>query len=156
MEASTSLHPIHGEAYGLEGEIVATIADGRFDLSSPPQMRLELPIERLKSGNAMQDKEMQRRVDARRYPTIVGESRKVSEQGSSGRYRVQGDLTFHGVTQTVEGEVNLHTPDERTLILEGTQTFDIRDYKVQPPKILMLRVHPQVKVRVRAVGELQE
>jgi polyisoprenoid-binding protein YceI len=155
MEADSNVHPIHGEASGLQGEIVAEVVDGKFDLSSTPKMRLELPVEQLQSGNAMQDKELRRRIDARRYPTIVGEAREVSQQGDSSRYRVRGDLTFHGVTQTVEGEVDLSTPDERTLMLEGEQTFDIRDYGVDPPKILMFKVHPIVKVRVKVVGELQ-
>ncbi|MGH8905315.1 MAG: YceI family protein [Egibacteraceae bacterium] len=155
MEAQSSVHPIHGEAKGLEGEIVAEVADGRLDLSSQPTMRIELPIEVLKSGNALQDKELQRRVDIRRYPKVIGESKDVSQQGDSNRYRVRGDLTFHGVTRPVDGEMDLSIPDERTIVLEGSQTFDIRDYGVTPPKILMLRVHPEVKVRVRVVGELQ-
>ncbi len=156
MEAQSSVHPVHGEARGLEGEIVADVTDGRFDLASQPTMRIEMPVEALKSGNAMQDKELQRRVDARRHPKIIGESKDVSQQGGGNRYRVRGDLTFHGVTRPVDGEVELSIPDERTLVLEGTQTFDIRDYGVDPPKILMLKVHPQVSVRVRVVGELQD
>jgi polyisoprenoid-binding protein YceI len=155
MEAQSSVHPIHGEAHGLEGEIVAEVVDGQLDLSSQPMMRVELPVEALKSGNTVQDKEMQRRVDARRYPKIIGESKDISQQGDN-RYRVRGDLTFHGVTRPVDGEVNLSMPDERTIVLEGTQTFDIREYGVTPPKILMLRVHPEVNVRVRVVGELQD
>lgn len=156
MEADSNVHPIHGEATGLQGEIVAEVIDGRFDLSSTPEMRLELPVERLQSGNAMQDKELRRRIDARRYPTIVGEAGEVSQQGNGSRYRVRGDLTFHGVTQPVEGEVDLSTPDERTLVIEGAQSFDIRDYGLDPPKILMFKVHPIVKVRVKVVGELQD
>jgi polyisoprenoid-binding protein YceI len=155
MEAQSSVHPIHGEAHGLEGEIIAEVVDGQFNLSSPPMMRVELPIEALKSGNTVQDKEMQRRVDARRYPKIIGEAKDISQQGKN-RYRVRGDLTFHGVTRPVDGEVDLSTPDERTIVLEGTQTFDIREYGVTPPKILMLRVYPEVDVRVRVVGELQD
>jgi polyisoprenoid-binding protein YceI len=72
----------------------------------------------------------------------------------AGRYRVSGDLTFHGVTRPVEGEVSVSMPDgDKTLVFEGEQTFDIRDFGVQPPKILMLKVHPDVKVRVRVVAE---
>jgi polyisoprenoid-binding protein YceI len=66
---------------------------------------------------------------------------------------VRGDLTFHGVTRPVEGEVSVSLPDDRTIVIEGEQTFDIRDFGVQPPKILMLKVHPDVKVRVRVVAE---
>jgi polyisoprenoid-binding protein YceI len=155
MEADSSIHPIHGEARGLEGEIVAEVADGRLDLESDPKIRIELPIEALESGNALQDSEMRRRVDARRYPTIVGTATEVSHRHDN-HYRVRGDVTFHGVTRPEEGEVTLAVPDDHTLVFEGEHTFDIRDYQVEPPKILMFRVHPQVNVRVRIVGELQE
>lgn len=156
MEAQSNVHPIHGESHGLEGEIVADVVDGRFDLSSQPTMRIEMPVEALQSGNALQDKELRRRVDTRRYPKIVGEAKEVSQQGDGDRYRVRGDLTFHGVTRPVDGEVQLSTPDQRTLVLEGTQTFDIREYGMDPPKILMFKVHPQVTVRIQVVGELQD
>jgi hypothetical protein len=53
------------------------------------------------------------------------------------------------VTQTVEGEVTVSRPDNGTLVIEGEQQFDIRDFKVSPPKVLMLKVHPEVKVRIR-------
>jgi polyisoprenoid-binding protein YceI len=155
MRAESSIHPIHGEARGLEGEIVAEVADGRLDLDVAPKIRIELPIEQLESGNALQDTEMRRRVDARRYPTIIGESTDVTHQRGD-RYLVRGDLTFHGVTRTVEGEVDVDIPDERTMVFEGESVFDVREYKVAPPKILMFRVHPQVTVRVRVVGELRE
>lgn len=155
MQADSSIHPIHGEARGLEGEIVAEVADGRLNLDTQPKIRIELPVEQLESGNALQDSEMRRRVDARRYPTIVGEATELWHERDN-RYLVRGDLTFHGVTRTVEGEVDVTIPDDRTVVFEGEQTFDIRDYRVDPPRLLMFRVHPNVNVRVRIVGELQE
>jgi polyisoprenoid-binding protein YceI len=153
IEARSSLHPIHGEGRGLEGSIEAEMIDGRLDLNGVPKIRLELPVESLKSGKSMEDAEMMRRIDARRYPTIRGEVVEIKES-RGGRYQVRGDLTFHGITKTVEGEVSISVPDgDGTIVFEGEQTFDIRDFGVQPPKILMLKVHPDVKVRVRVVAE---
>lgn len=155
LEASSSVHPIHGEAAGLSGSIDVQFDGTGLDLTSSPEIRVELPVEQLKSGNRLEDAEMMRRVDARRYPTIRGVVKDMKQQGNDGRYLVTGDLTFHGVTQTVEGEVTISRPDDQTLVLEGEQEFDIRDFKVSPPKILMLKVHPEVTVRIRveAVGE---
>ncbi len=42
--------------------------------------------------------------------------------------------------------------DDSTLQLEGESTFDIRDFGMEPPRILLLRVHPEVKVRVAIVA----
>jgi polyisoprenoid-binding protein YceI len=153
IEARSSLHPIHGEGRGLEGSIEAEVIDGRLDLNGVPKIRLQLPVESLKSGKSMEDAEMMRRIDARRYPTIRGEVVEI-KQSADGRYQVRGDLTFHGITKTVDGEVSISVPDgDGTIVFEGEQTFDIRDFGVTPPKILMLKVHPDVKVRVRVVAE---
>ena len=155
IEATSSVHPIHGEASGLEGSINADFDGDGLDLSSPPEMTVELPVEALKSGNKLEDGEMMRRIDARRFPRIKGVVRDIKPKGDDGRYFMTGDLTFHGVTQTVDGEVTIRRQDDKTLVIEGEREFDIRDFNVTPPKILMLKVHPDVKVRIRveAVGE---
>jgi polyisoprenoid-binding protein YceI len=145
------MHPIQGEAEGLEGSIEAEMTEGRIDVAGEPKIQVELPVERLKSGKKLEDAEMLRRIDARRFPTIKGETTELKE--SNGRYRIRGDLTFHGVTRQVEGEVRISSPDERSLVIEGEQTFDIRDFGVDPPKILMLKVHPDVRVRVKVFAE---
>ena len=155
LEASSSVHPIHGEAAGLSGSIDVQFDGTGLDLTSSPEIKVELPVEQLKSGNRLEDAEMMRRIDARRYPTIRGVVKDMKSQGVDGRYAVTGDLSFHGVTQTLDGEVTVSRPDDGTLVIEGERQFDIRDFNVSPPKILMLKVHPEVKVRIRveAVGE---
>ena len=39
-----------------------------------------------------------------------------------------------------------------TLKVEAEHTFDIQDFGVKPFKILMLKVHPDVRVRVKVVA----
>ena len=151
IEARSSMHPIHGEAEGLEGSVEANLADGRIDLSEGPRIQIELPVEKLQSGKRLEDAEMMRRIDSRRFPKIRGQTTEFKENG--GRYQVRGDLTFHGVTRQVEGEITISAPDERSLVIEGEQIFDIRDFGVDPPKILMLKVHPDVRVRVKVVAQ---
>jgi polyisoprenoid-binding protein YceI len=153
IEARSSLHPIHGEADGLEGYLDVTVTDGRLDLSEPAEMHVELPVDRLRSGNALMDREMQRRIDGQRYRTISGDARKVRELDADGRYRLIGDVTFHGATRTMEGNVRVAASGDGTVVIEGEQMFDIRDFNVQPPKVLMLRVEPDVRVRVRVTAE---
>lgn len=152
IEARSSMHPIEGEAEGLEGSIEANLADGRIDVTEGPKVQIELPVTNLQSGRKLEDAEMMRRIDARRFPTIRGQTTEFTENGG-GRYRVRGDLTFHGVTRQVEGEVTVSSPDASSLVIEGQQTFDIRDFGVEPPKILMLKVHPDVRVRVKVVAQ---
>lgn len=152
IEAESSVHPIHGESTGLRGYIEAATDGGHLDLSTPATFFVELPVEQLKSGNKLQDREMARRIDAKNHPVITGEARDA-EHIEADRYRLRGHLTFHGVTQAVEGEVILTLNGDGSMVLSGEQVFDIRDYDVKPPKILTLKVHPQVTVRVEVIAE---
>ncbi|MGZ4807368.1 MAG: YceI family protein, partial [Ilumatobacteraceae bacterium] len=65
---------------------------------------------------------------------------------------VSGDLTFRGVARTYEDEMTVNI-DGGTLSLAGQSTFDIRDFGMEPPRILMLKVQPEVTVRVEIVAE---
>ena len=84
-------------------------------------------------------------------PTILGELREATPLAGDGNFRVQGDLTFHGVTRTVTGEVRVGI-DDGALVIEGEQVFDVREFGITPPRILMLRVDPDVMVRIRLVA----
>jgi YceI-like domain len=152
IEATSSLHPIHGEAGHLEGFLEAEFgADGT--VAWPARARIEVALESMKSGNRLYDREMLRRADARHYPMIVGELTGLDRLAGD-RYHVSGDLTFHGVTRRVEGEVRMEMAAGR-LQIRGTQVFDIREFDLEPPRILMLRVHPEVTVHLEVVAEKQ-
>jgi polyisoprenoid-binding protein YceI len=173
VEARSSVHPIHGRASGLRGTVDVLVGSGRLDLSSTPHAVVELAVDELRSGNALYDGEMLRRVEARKYPTIVGELTGVSEVATQaepeaatrveaefdavgGRYLVTGTLTFHGRTRPVNAEVRAQvSEDGRRLVAQWEQTLDIRDFGVAPPRILVLRVHPEVKVRAHVEAEAE-
>ena len=74
--------------------------------------------------------------------------------GDDGRYMVRGAVMFRGVTKEHEDWVPVPF-DEDAVTLAGESTFDIRDYDMDPPRVLMLRVEPQVTIRVEIVGERQ-
>jgi polyisoprenoid-binding protein YceI len=153
ISAQSSLHPIHAETMGLEGWFEAEVlGGGRINPTVVPHARLELPVEMLTSGNALYDREMRRRVDARRFPRITGELTSMKEASGEGRYIVGGDLTFRGVTRSFEDEMTLSMPNEHALCLDGERVFDIRDFGMEPPRILTLRVHPEVTVKVAIVA----
>src|SRR5437764_443701 len=75
--------------------------------------RIEVPVRQLRSGNPLEDAELQRRVDARRFPTIVGEVRQAAAADGGGRFQLEGDLSFHGVTQRVTGELRVSVDGDR-------------------------------------------
>jgi hypothetical protein len=157
IDARSSVHPIHSTTDGLEGfvDLETQVGDG-VDLSVEPAGKLSLRVDRLSSGNWLEDRELQRRIDARRFPTIDGVLTHVERAGEESRYRVTGDLAFRGVVQRCEDEMTISVVNDRMLRLEGRSTFDIRDFGMDPPRILMLRVYPEVVVRVEIVAERED
>ncbi len=152
-EARSSLHPIRVETSGLRGDLEAEVEDGKVRLGAP--FKVEIDAERLRSGNGLVDGELQRRLDTRKFPRVIGAVRAV-EPGGDGRSRLQGDLSLHGVTQSTDADVTVRLVDEKTIEIEGEKTIDMRDYGLTPPKFLMFRVQPDVKVRARLVAEKEE
>jgi hypothetical protein len=157
IDARSSLHPIHSTTDGLEGYIDLDARDGeQVDRGVQPLGKLSFPVARLSSGNPLEDRELYRRIDARRFPTIDGVLIDLEPMGSDSRYRVTGDLAFRGVVRRYEDEVTLTVIDDHTIRLDGESTFDIRDFGMEPPRILMLRVEPDVVVRVEIFATRDE
>jgi polyisoprenoid-binding protein YceI len=152
IEARSNVHPIHTEADGLEGWLDLDIDDGKVNVDQTLLGHLEFPVENLKSGNTFEDRELRRRIDSRRYPKIAGELKAMKQTTEAEHYIVGGDLTFRGVTRSYEDAMTVDVLDG-TVTLCGQSTFDIRDFGMEPPRILMLKVQPEVSVRVEIVAE---
>ncbi len=91
---------------------------------------------------------MHKRIDARRFPTIDGVLGPMERLDGNATYRVSGDITFRGVSQHHEDLMNIERVDEETIQLGGQSRFDIRDFGMEPPRMLLLKVDPEVEIRV--------
>lgn len=154
IDGKSSLHPIHSTTDGLEGYIELDMdADGHMEPAVKPSAKLSLAVTQLSSGNRMEDRELQKRIDARRFPTIDGVLDTMDRTGDNGTYRVSGEVTFRGVARHHEDEMTLKVIDDRTIEMAGTSRFDIREFGMEPPRVLMLKVEPEVDVRVEIIAE---
>jgi polyisoprenoid-binding protein YceI len=114
---------------------------------------LTIDVAALTSGNKVYDAELHRRIDSRRCPSATVELRECVTSAPGTRYRLQGELTFHGITRVVEGTVRVESISPDRIVIIGEQTFDIRDFAVPSPTMLMLRIFPDVRVRLHAEAE---
>ncbi len=152
VSARSSLHPINTETRGVTGWFEArTREDGTLDVDGPVTGELELAVEKLTSGNHLYDRELRRRIDAKRYPTIAGTLTRVVLAGPHPRYSVTGDIAFHGKSLTFEHEMDIDL-QPGAVVLSGEDTFDIRQFGMKPPSMLMVRVYPEVHVKVELHG----
>jgi hypothetical protein len=153
IDARSNVHPIHSDTDGVEGYVDLDVGpQGSVNLSEAPTGRISLSVDRLSSGNRLEDREMQKRIEARRYHTIEGVLGEISPNGSGASYRVNGDITFRGVSRFHEDLMTISPVDERTIRLEGSSCFDIREFGMDPPRVLMLKVEPEVEVRVEIIA----
>jgi hypothetical protein len=124
--------------------------NGAIDLTGvEPVARLQLQMSNLSSGNSLYDAELLRRIDARRHPATVVELRSAERVGRSDRFRVDADLTFHGVTRRISGTVGVEFGEGGLLRVVGEHAFDIRDFDVEAPSMLMLRIYPDVRIALQ-------
>jgi DNA-binding PadR family transcriptional regulator len=156
IEVRSTVGPLSFGAIGVTGSVSAAVVDGVLDTGASPSGRLVVDVSGLSSGNSLYDAELLRRIDARRFPSANVELRECATSGPGPRYRLKGELTFHGVTRPAQGTVSVEAVSDRRLVITGEQVFDIRDFAIPSPTMLMLRIYPDVRVRLHAEAEREE
>jgi polyisoprenoid-binding protein YceI len=152
VDARSSLLPIRTQTRGLQGWVKVGVGpDGTVDLDVPVEGSLEISVDRFSSGNQLYDRELKRRIDARRHPLILGQITGVHATATAGRFRVAGELSFHGRTREFEHDMTIEVHGD-AVELKGDRVFDIREFGLKPPSMLMLKVYPEVAVRVELYG----
>lgn len=152
FEARSTLHSVHGTAADLSGFIEVTwSADGTFVTDSAPKMHVEFPVESLRTGNGLQDREMWKVVDSKRFPRVAGDLRDLPPASTSGTYAATGDITLAGRSRQYQGELTF-THEGDGLTIDGEVSVDIRDFGLKPPSLLMMKVDPVVQVRLHLVA----
>ena len=155
IDARSSVGPITFGAIGVSGVIEVAVV-GRRVCSDPfPAAHLEIAVDQLRSGNSLYDAELLRRIDARRHPTVSLDLRACTALGSTGRYQLLGEVTFHGVSRPLDGTVSVAMSSDHALVIRGEQVVDIRDFGVVSPTVLMLRIYPDVVVSLQIEAELE-
>jgi len=151
LEGRSTLHPIYAEASGVEGWIRAELGPTSGE-AMVEDGELVIPLGALSAGNPLYDAELHRRVDIRRYPTATGTLMAWEPTTEKGTYLVSGEVSFRGVTREAESHMRLSVEDDRTVVLDGSRLFDIRDFGMVPPRLLAVRVHPEVTIHVAVVA----
>jgi DNA-binding PadR family transcriptional regulator len=156
IEVRSTVGPISFGAIGVTGYIEACVWDGIVHIDTQPIAHVQIAVDGLRSGNSLYDAELLRRIDARRFPLALLDLTECMASGDAGRHRLGGDLTFHGVSRPVQGTVHVEVVSDTRLVVTGEQVFDIRDFDVPSPTVLMLRIYPDVRVHLHVEADLEE
>ena len=90
-----------------------------------------------------------------RYPTIAGRLTDVATDGAPPGYVVTGEISFHGKVRTFSHGMQI-AAQGAAVSLTGEDVFDIREFGMKPPSMLMVRVYPEITVRVELHGDREE
>jgi PadR family transcriptional regulator PadR len=153
IDARSTVGPICFGTTGVHGSLYAAIGYAGVSTEIPPTGWLTIDMTRLSSGNKLYDAELQRRINSRRFPTAKVELKECTPSAPGWRYRLRGELTFHGITRRTEGTVRIESASDNRIVISGEQAFDIRDFALPSPTMLMLRIFPDVRVRLYAEAE---
>lgn len=154
IEARSNVGPITFATTEVEGRISVAFDGQAMDPDTAPSARLSIRLDSLRSGNALYDAELLRRVNARQHPETIIALRDTERIQGSDRYRVTGDLTFHGRICTIAGTLQTRWLDDGRLRVRGEQIVDIRDFDIAAPSMLMLRIYPDVRVQLQFDAEV--
>lgn len=153
VEARSNVGAVNFGSTVIHGVIEAVRQGDRLDTDHRPGARLTVPLASLTSGNALYDAELQQRLAVHRHPVVTLELVDAEHLGGSD-YGVAGTVTIHGVTSTLRGTVNLSFPEPDAVLIVGEQVIDIRDFDIDLPSVLMLRIYPDVKVKLHLLARL--
>lgn len=156
IDVRSTVGPISFGSTGVEGSLSALMVDGVVNAEVPPSGWLAVDVTAFTSGHKLYDAELQRRVNSRRFPKARVELRDCTPCTPGSRFRLRGELTFHGVTRPTEGTVSVEPLSEDRIVISGEQVFDMRDFAVPSPTVLMLRIFPDVRVRLHVEAELTD
>jgi hypothetical protein len=156
IEARSTVGPISFGTLGLTGYAAMTFNGGEISFDDPPTADVEVPVSGLCSGNRLYDAELLRRIDSKRYPVVSLHLHDCTALGVQHRFRIGGTATLHGVNRPLEGTVVATVGADGSLTVAGEHVLDIRDFGIELPTVLMLRIYPDVTVRLQVEAEWDE
>lgn len=137
IAGTSTLHDWEMEASNLNGSMDLEINKSTVDLKS---LKLTVPVKALKSGKSAMDNNAYKALKTEQHHSIKYELVSVSEQQklSNGNYKMlsRGKLSVAGVSRILRIPITLKSSNNGVEI-SGTTTFNMSDFKVEPPSFMM-------------------
>jgi polyisoprenoid-binding protein YceI len=136
VEGTSTLHDWELVAEELTGKASITLKDGKID--NIDKLSFEVKVEGLKSHKSGMDKNTYKALKSDQHPSINFQfARVISITNANGGQLIKtgGKLTIAGITKSVYLDVTAKTSDG--ISFEGSTTFNMSDYGMEPPVALM-------------------
>jgi polyisoprenoid-binding protein YceI len=140
--------PLSFATSDVEGAVSMVLLNGAVDTGATLTARLVVPLQTLTSGNNLYDSELRRRIDTRRHPLATLDLKSASRIEETNRYDLVGEMGLHNEIRAIAGTVSVSVPHQGTVVVRGEQTFDIRDFNLEPPTTFSFKIYPDVFVEM--------
>ena len=155
IKARSNVGPISFATSEVEGTLSAVFGDGLIGATGILDGRLSISLKGLTSGNNLYDTELRRRIDARRHPLAILELTSATSVPGTTKYELVSSIEFHNMTRTISGVASIEISRENTVVVRGEQILDVRDFNLETPTTLALKIYPDVLVEMHLEGCIQ-
>lgn len=153
---SATMHNWTGVSRDVSGTLV-------LDPDAPDSSRvlIEAPVASFNSGKDRRDREMREVTEADRFPTVSYEVTDIrpeqwgrSSDGHAGRWRVTGDLTFHGQTHPIDASVDVRITDD-SIRAHAQFPVSLTRFDVERPKLMWIAIGDTIRIDAQIVGAIE-
>lgn len=148
VRARSSIHDTNTTFSKISGRVEA---DGDTLEETGATASFSVDMGAFDAGDWLKNRKLKKDMDPGRYPTATFELTELRdvkrEDDGSFVARAVGTLAWRGRSLTVE-VAGKGTLDDSGIDATGTFDLDIRELGMEPPKILMFKVEPEVTIEV--------
>ncbi len=147
-KAVHKLHAWEGKNKVAECVMVYDDATGFVD-----KVAVSAKVVDFNSGNSSRDSHALEVLEGIKYPKVTFVSTGIIAIGSSNKFLVRGNLTFHGITKPVSFEMK-QTKTSSKIIAEGVFSILLTDYKVERPTFMFITTDDKMDLDLYMVFNL--
>ncbi len=138
VAGTSTLHDWSMDSRSISGEADMELsADNK--ILSIKAVKLEIPVQSLKSGKDGMDKNAYEALKASKHPTILFQLKdfeEITTSGGASVMEVRGNLSIAGKTRPESILVKYRTDKNGNLYLSGSKDIEMTDYGVTPPEVM--------------------
>ncbi|MDR9418580.1 YceI family protein [Gracilimonas sp.] len=134
IDGTSNVHDWESQAEEFSGTATIEI-DGDTLISSISNLEFNVVVDGIKSGKGGMDDKTYDALNKKKYPNITFVLSEVTSINDSSLVAT-GDLTISGVTKSIQMNVDYEILPDGSILFEGTQNINMKDYDVDPPRAM--------------------
>ncbi|MFP8487967.1 YceI family protein [Gracilimonas sp. Q87] len=133
IDGTSNVHDWQSEAEQFSGNAAIELEED--SLISISDLQFNVVVDGIKSGKGGMDSKTYDALNKDKYPNITFVLSEVTSINDSS-LTATGDLTISGVTKSIQMDVLYEILPDGSVLFEGTQNINMKDYDVDPPRAM--------------------